>query len=443
MPTLSMVWDYAERNPISTGIISTDHIIKVLEGLYNGGVGCPGRVTQGSARRIPYPDEYFDAVFTDPPYYDNIGYSHLSDFFYVWLRRALGDIHPDLFITPLTPKKEEMVAYPQKPGEEDARKRFEEMFLDALQEIGRILKPGGVAYIVYAHKTIIGWDAAIKAIMDSGLRVTATWPIGTEMKRRLNAQGSSALSSSIYIIVRKPDTPTCTGYYEEVRGELRARLNHKLESLWNEGVMGPDFLIAAIGAGLEIIGGYKEIIKYNGERIETGRLIEEIRELAADFTLNHIIKDGSCGELTPLTRFYILYRWNYGRATIDFDEGRKLAASTGVYLTKIKSGFIRIQGGKMKLLGPEDRTQNYDDELIDVLHLAARLWSEGERDELQDLLTRTGYGVNENFYRVAQAIIEFLPSCKEKQWLEGLILNKEAIIKSLREKQEQKTLQEN
>jgi len=112
------------------------------------------KVLHGSATALPWPDNFFDAVLTDPPYYDNVPYSNLSDFFYVWLKRTVGDLYPDLFATPLTPKSEEMVADARRAGgTENAMRRFEQMLTQAFREIHRVLKPDGIAVIVFAHKT--------------------------------------------------------------------------------------------------------------------------------------------------------------------------------------------------------------------------------------------------------------------------------------------------
>jgi len=120
------------------------------------------QVIQGSATELPYPDNYFDAVFTDPPYYDNVPYSYLSDFFYVWLKRSIGDLYPELFMTPLTPKSKEIVAYSHQEGGFSAGKKyFEDMLKKAFQGIYRVLKPNGIATIVYTHKSTSGWETLI------------------------------------------------------------------------------------------------------------------------------------------------------------------------------------------------------------------------------------------------------------------------------------------
>ena len=163
LQALPMQWSYPESNPITgenvtgfTGNINS--ILSVLENICSklGFHSKPAQdshvaVTQASATALPYNDNFFDAVFTDPPYYDNVPYSYLSDFFYVWLKRTLGNLYPELFSTPLTPKKNEIVAYSNGPGGfDEGMKYFEDMLKKSFQEIHRVLKPDGIAVIVYA-----------------------------------------------------------------------------------------------------------------------------------------------------------------------------------------------------------------------------------------------------------------------------------------------------
>ncbi|MFN3947873.1 MAG: DNA methylase, partial [Aquificaceae bacterium] len=149
---LPMNWDYIEANVLGEKGYSWKNIINTISLVLEKISGLSDKIptiTQTSATELPYPDNFFDAVFTDPPYYDNIPYADLSDFFYVWLKRSIGDLYPDLFVTPLTPKSKEIVANPKRHGgRENAKKFFEENLKKAFKEIHRVLKPNGIAIIV-------------------------------------------------------------------------------------------------------------------------------------------------------------------------------------------------------------------------------------------------------------------------------------------------------
>ncbi len=395
-------------------------------------------VQQSSATELPYPDEYFDAVFTDPPYYDNINYSALSDFFYVWLKRSLGDIFPELFTTYLTPKSKEAIANPSRAESvEEARKFFEDMLKKSFMEIARVLKPNGVAVIVYTHKSTSGWETLINSLLEAGLIPTASWPIHTEMKSRLLAKGNAALASSIYFVCRKLKREK-TGWFSEVKEEIKKYLQERLEHLWNEGIGGADFFISAIGSAIVVFGKYKEIKDFQGNIITTEKLLDYIREVVTDYAVHQILHNGIAEELSPLTRFYLLWRWSYGEARVHFDDARKLAQSTGVDIeSEMGKGFIKKEQEYVRVLGPQDRKlENIKDsqELIDVLHKTLLLWKTGMKEEMKKLLANSGWGTKESFYRTAQAISETLPQeSQEKKLLDGFLSGKDRIISEVRD----------
>jgi adenine-specific DNA methylase len=447
---LPMVWDYFELNPASgaTGDWNSalGWIIRVVEHCSQVSVFQPAipTVTQSSATQLLYPDDYFDAVFTDPPYYDNVPYADLSDFFYVWLKRTVGNLYPDLFSTPHTPKSSETIAeLPLLRGMNKAKaadviqgiktsEHFEQMLKKAFREIYRVLKPDGVAVIVYAHKSTEGWETLVNSMLDSGLVMTGAWPLHTEMGARLRARESAALASSIYIVARKMARQP-TGFYNEVREELRRHLDAKLQRLWEEGIGGADFFIAAIGSAIEVFGQYEQVMDYEGNVVRADRLLQDVRTIATDYAVRQILRDGFTGEVSDLTRLYVLWRWNYGEARVRFDEGRKLAQSCGVDLAREwgRGGFVRKEKEFMRLLGPQQR--ELDDleesrELIDVLHHVLRLWEKGRREEMVAALAASGYGRSEAFYRVAQAVSETLPNeSKEKKLLDGFLAGRERV----------------
>jgi len=448
---LPMSWDYAELNlfsPILTGTFESmlRQVIRVLEEISKTKTNdFAATVTQSSATSLPYPDNYFDAVFTDPPYYDNVPYSYLSDFFYVWLKRAVGDLYPDLFSTPLTPKSKEIVAYTHDKSWEEAKEFFESNLKKAFQEIQRVLKPGGIATIVYTHKSTAGWETLINSLLDSGLVVTATWPIHTEMAERLEAQESAALASSIYFVARKIEKEKI-GWYSEVREEIKRHLHQKLEDLWREGISGGDFFVSAIGSAIEIFGRYQKVIDQEGNVVRADKLLDFVRDVVVDYAVRQILHNGIAEELSPLTKFYLLYRWTYQEKKIHFDEARKLAQSVGIDLAQEwNKGFIRKEKESIKILGPQEREiKEIGDskELIDVLHKAAILWKSGRNEEMKEVLLESGWGTKDAFYRVAQAIAETLDQKSvERAWIEGFLRGeKEKLITEMRKRIKQMRL---
>ena len=440
---LSMLWDYIEMNPMehSSGwdIIIKETLANLKHCSYFRNTY--STITQSSATSLTYSDNFFDAVFTDPPYYDNVPYADLSDFFYVWLKRTIGNLYPELFSTPNTPKSKEIIAeLPLLRGmkkEEAAlliqgiktKEKFEKMLKKSFQEIYRVLKPNGIVTIVYAHKSTEGWETLINSLIDSGLVVTASWPINTEMHARLRAHESAALASSIYIIARKMKRES-TGFYNNIKEELKIYLYEKLERLWSEGISGADFFIAAIGSAIEIFGKYEKIMDYEGNIIRASQMLSDVRSITTDYAVHQILHNGFAGDISNLTRFYVLYRWSYGEAKLHFDEANKLSRSANVDLEKEwnRTSFIKKEKEFIRVLGPQDR--KFEDfrsssELVDVLHAVLLLWEKGRRNEMITLLNESGYGKSDALYRVAQTISETLPNeSKEKKLLDGFLSGK-------------------
>jgi adenine-specific DNA methylase len=446
---LPMIWDYAEVNPFSASTGSweagweyygkvLDHCSQISR-IPNPEFRIP-TISQTSATSLPYPDNYFDAVITDPPYYDNVAYSYLSDFFYVWLKRIIGDLYPDLFTTPLTPKSEEIIAFPSKRNKEEAKRFFEEMITKAFLEINRVLKPDGIACIVFAYKTTEAWETIINSLLRSGLVLTASWPIHTEMKERLIAQESAALASSIYMVCRKRVKEE-VAYFNEIKEKIEQRIKEKLEQFWEQGISGADFFVSAIGPAVEVFGQYSRVEKLSGEKVSVKELLEYVRKVVSEFALERVLKRTDLGGVDAQTRFYLLWRWIFGNAKVHFDDAIKLSRPLGVELTELwdKGGLVKKEKEFVRVLNPKDRAQDQAflkktkfTSMIDVLHYVLILWERGEREKIKEILSETGYAQNEIFWQTAQALSEILPEGdKEKQLIQGFLYGKQEYIKEM------------
>jgi putative DNA methylase len=475
---LPIMWDYCENVPVGPHGGTWEHrlseVFKVLVNIPFDQK--PAQVFQSTATDLPWGDDFFDAVITDPPYYDNVNYSNLSDFFYVWLKRTVGHLHPDLFATPLTPKSQEMVADAYRfDGREGAKQHFEAMLLQSFREIRRVLKPDGIAVIVFAHKTTEAWETVLGALTEAGLRTTMAWPIHTEMQARLLAQESAALASSIYIVCRKRQG-AATGYWSEVRRETRKLVDRRLQQFWDAGVRGADMFISAIGAGMEVFTRYARVEKASGDPVSMGEFLQEVRQVVAEFALRRVLHEPAvASELDALTRFYLLYRWAYGRAEVPFDEARKLATSVGLELTQVWGAGEVVQqdkervrvlahyerawgvrpgakGGRGRpprsragvpseqlsleaMLIPsevkEEAIAAWDalrargrQSLIEAIQLAAALWEANQISRLREWLGE-GYADRPAFWLTAQAISEMLPDGdRERRVLQGLLMHR-------------------
>ena len=205
-----------------------------------------------------------NAIITDPPYYDAIPYADLSDFFYVWFRRSIGDQFPDVFAEVLTPKSDELVQHSDHfNGDKKAAKEFYESGMAAtFQSAHNSLMENGRIVIVFAHKSPEAWETLVSAMIESCLVVTASWPIDTELKNSTSSQGKAALATSLWMVCRKRPTKAKVGHYGKVKREMQKRITERLRYFWDEDIRGPDFVWAAIGPALESYSSYKEVKRH-------------------------------------------------------------------------------------------------------------------------------------------------------------------------------------
>jgi SAM-dependent methyltransferase len=269
--------DFVESDPLKSELLGgLDYalglVAQVLE--REGGQGFrSGTVRQGSATAIPLPDQSVPYVVTDPPYYDAVPYAALSDFCYVWLHRMLRDLHPELFRWPLTPKAEECIMDPgpPPPGEPEKTKEFFETTMErALAECRRLLRPDGVAVVLFAHKGTAGWEALLNALVRAGWTVTASWPIETERGARMRAKNSAVLASSVFLVCRPRPENAGVGDWRRVLEEMHRKVAAWLPRLEQEGIHGADAIFACIGPALEVYSRYERVETAGGQVIPLG-----------------------------------------------------------------------------------------------------------------------------------------------------------------------------
>lgn len=315
-------WEFAEMNPTaddgSGWETSVEYISDVIEQWPH--VHGSATVHVGSAAQHPLPDDAASLLFTDPPYYDAVPYAKLSDFFYVWLKRVLRPVEPALFGPELTEKLEECVVDPatlDAGGSVKDSAFFEAKMTVALAEGRRIVKPNGLGVVVFAHKSTAGWEAQLKAMLDAGWTITASWPIDTESENRLRAQNAAALASSVHLVCRPREnadgTPsTEVGTWRAVLSELPGRLHEWMPRLAQEGVVGADAIFACLGPALEIFSRYARVEKASGDAVALREYLEQVWAAVAREALSMIFEGADASGLEEDARLTAMWLWTLG-----------------------------------------------------------------------------------------------------------------------------------
>lgn len=399
---IPMVWDYAEVNPFADLGGSFDASCRIVSGALTGchPGGVPPVVMQANAMlsRVSEPK----VVSTDPPYYDNIGYADLSDFFYVWLRRSLKPVFPDLFKTVAVPKAEELVAAPHRQGsKEEAEAFFLTGMTEALHQLAEESHPAFPVTIYYAYKqsetegesgrASTGWETFIGAVIRSGLSITGTWPLRTERGARSVSKGTNALASSIVLVChpRLPTAPTATR--REFLSALKEELPEALKLLQRGNIAPVDLAQAAIGPGMRVYTRYSTIIEADGTPLSVRDALTLINQ-----TLDEALAEQE-GDFDADTRWAVAWFEQSG-----FDVGEYGVAET---LSKAKNtsvggmvdaGFLDSKRGKVRLLKPDELSKDWDfaaDGRLtawEVVHQLIRALEAGGETAAADLVVKLG-----------------------------------------------------
>jgi putative DNA methylase len=372
--TLPMAWDFAEPNPFSgmTGSLQNalSWVVSVANAVKETASGGSAHVLRGSATVTRFNAEMFDAVVTDPPYYDNVSYSVLSDFFYGWLKRSIGSIFPEHFASVGAPKKNEAVmdAVRHNGNKDNARAAYESLMEEAFRQACVALKPNGTFACVYAHKTTLGWSTLVDALRRSGFCITEAWPVETERKGGRKG-GKAMLASSIFLVARKREKTETGSYEDEVRSELDHIVRERVDTLWKMGITGADLVIAAVGAGLRAFTRFARVEYANGEEVPAERFLAEVEGVVLETLLEKIfgVVGSGVAAVDGPSRFYVLWRYTYKAAEMDageaivFTYGQHVELDGQNGLSTGRRALVEKKKGKYRL---RDFAERGDDEKL-------------------------------------------------------------------------------
>ncbi len=399
---LPMVWDFAELCPLTDSPGSWEGAIALVSDVIDSTtLRSVGTVDLSDARTSSLPDASASVWFTDPPYYDAVPYSDLSDFFYVWLKRALpGNVilcDPTDPTNPLTPKTNEIVQdKTKKVGNRTKDKAFfENSMAEAFTEGRRVTQETGIGCVVFAHKTTEGWEALLSALIGGGWVITASWPIATEGATRLRARESAVLSTSVHLICR-PRESVIVGDWDVVLKELPGRVGSWMEHLQGEGVRGADLVFACIGPALEIFSRYARVETAEGREVGLPEYLEKVWEVVGRTALEKVLgtvevgaENGLTGGLEEDARLTALFLWSIqvtnGVSSSDephntledeefvdeaepprgnsrgyslvYDVARRFAQPLGIRLPDWEGRIIETQKGVVRLMAVSERAK--------------------------------------------------------------------------------------
>jgi putative DNA methylase len=365
---IPMAWDFAEAN-----VIEGDLNIETAAGWVAGGLTYAPSQGLGTVRQLDATSAQLadgpGIVCTDPPYYDNISYAELSDFFYVWLRRSIGALYPDLFSTLLTPKAQELIAGSHRFGGDDeaAEKHFEAGFRSAFTELGRISDEVLPMTVYYAYKQSedelpglpgvisTGWEKMLEGLINSGLQVMGTWPMRTTKKARSVARGTNALASSIVLACRPRASGAGLATRREYIAELREELPSALRRLQHGNVAPVDLAQAAIGPGMAIFSRYAKVVEADASPMTVRTALGLINQV-----LDEILAEQE-GDFDADTRFAVTWFEQRGSREGPYGEADVLARAKNTSVTGMEAaGILRARAGKVRLLNRGELSSQWD-----------------------------------------------------------------------------------
>ena len=398
---LPMVWDYSEANVFGEmagdPLVSLKNMMRVVEQLP---ARPPGFVHQADAQTQALCKGA--VVSTDPPYYDNIGYADLSDFFYVWLRRSLREVFPDLFATVAVPKAEELVATPYRHGDRDKAEAF---FLDgmtqAMHQLAEQAHPAFPVTIYYAFKqsesdndegsSSTGWETFLDAVIRAGFATTGTWPMRTELSNRMVGSGTNALASSIILVCRPRRANAATATRRDFVTTLKAELPSAVAHLQRGNIAPVDLAQAAIGPGMAVYTRYAKVLDAEGKPLSVREALALINQ-----TLDEVLAEQE-GDFDADSRWALAWFEESGFADGEYGMAETLSKAKNTSISgMVEAGILTSKGGKVRLLRPDELPAEWDPETDprltawESVHHLVRALEAGGENAAAELVVKIG-----------------------------------------------------
>jgi putative DNA methylase len=400
-------------------------------------------------------DASVDAVVLDPPYYDNVMYAELSDFFYVWLKRTAGYVYPELFRRPLTDKENEAIANPAKFKDQPSAKLlagrdYQHRMAAIFAEARRVMKPDGIMTLMFTHKATGAWDALTKGLMEAGFAITASWPINTEAEGSLHIKDKSAANSTVFLVCRpRAVASDDVRYWEDIEPTVRQAVRQRIAQFQQAGIRGVDLYLSCFGPALEAFsqhwpvkrGTPRQDIEQARRRKRQSEIFEEeydpyevtpedalevARREVKDWRLHQLTHVQRNVELDNLTSWFVLAWDAFGAAVFPYDEANRLAKVCGIDLDRDVVGKLAEKKGSDLVLWdsltraakgslglPDGR-----DSMMDALHHLSRAARLESLESANELVAKHSLANEPSFLVALEAVLEVLPVGKDWSGLE-------------------------
>ena len=429
---IPLIFDHPESYPFSASTGSLNNmlgwVIRYIEAENNSPFSTELK-NASSGDKEQFPEKFLDCVVTDPPYYDAMAYADLSDFFYVWLKRTLGDVYPINFATPQTPKSDECTAlkHHHENNKEKAKQHFEKKLLQIFDAIEH--QTSDVISIMFAHQSTEAWTTLCNSILGAKMNITGSWAIDTERANRSLALTGAVLASSVTVSC-KPANRSGFGNFREVKKAIDQKVEEEVAELYALGFRGADLLTACFGKAVGEFGKYERVEKADGSEVTVAELLEMTRESAFNALLRGFKGD-------DFTKFYIGWLELYGFTESDFDDAAKFSrVGLSINVADLFTHDIFIKNGNKQSLADFTHRnkkrlgENANSSLIDQAHRAMWLYKGVNRRALLEYIGKVAGSPDATFWRVLTSLDELLPKGMDDQTqVAGLLANKESLIR--------------